>query len=76
MGEARARARLARRGDGRRGASCGGAGGARTVSLPPSIVPVHWKMLSPSGNAETPPSLPIMRLINSLCNLRNCGGEL
>ena len=47
-----------------------------TVPPPPVIVPVHWKMLSPSGNAETPPSLPIMRLINSLCSLRNCGGEV
>ena len=42
----------------------------RTVPSPPVIVPVHWKMLSPSGNAEREVSPLIMRDMSSDCSLR------
>ena len=37
----------------------------RTVPPPPVMVPVHWKMLSPSGKAEIPLSADIMSAISS-----------
>ena len=45
----------------------------RTVPSPPLIVPVHWKMLSPSGNAEMPASPPIMSDMSSDWRLRAGG---
>ena len=36
-----------------------------TVPSPPTILPVQWKMLSPSGKAEMPASFVIMRDISS-----------
>mmetsp|Transcript_39131 Transcript_39131/g.91554 ORF Transcript_39131/g.91554 Transcript_39131/m.91554 type:complete len:204 (+) Transcript_39131:418-1029(+) len=38
-----------------------------TVPAPPVIVPVHWKMLSPSGKAEMPASPPIINDMSSDC---------
>lgn len=43
---------------------------SKTVPVPPVIVPVQWKMLSPSGKAEMPESPPIMSDMSSDCSLR------
>jgi hypothetical protein len=51
----------------------GSAAAPRTVPDPPVIVPVHWKMLSPSGNAESPASALIMSDMSSDCSLRGGG---
>ena len=47
----------------------------RTVPSPPAIVPVHWKMLSPSGKAESDVSPLIMRDMSSDCSLRERFGR-
>jgi hypothetical protein len=41
------------------------------------MVPVHWKMLSPSGKAEIPSSAPIISAMSSDCSLHTAarGGE-
>ena len=43
---------------------------ALTVPAPPAIVPVHWKMLSPSGNADSAVSPLIIKAMSSDCSLR------
>ena len=40
------------------------------VPAEPSMVPTQWSMLSPSGNADTPGSPPIISAISSDCSRR------
>lgn len=40
-----------------------------TVSLGPAIVPIHLNKFSPSGKAETPFSVLIIKTMSSFCNL-------